>query len=121
MDLPVLKRKVEGIKPYFEVERPQCPFYGFRGMFGVLMDSKGNQCALITESYSPCQMEMREQQPDWSECPFNTEENRDKLIGTLDDIRIFPREFHPPGAKSWKGVSLMSWIKYVWDRQPLIE
>lgn len=36
-----------------------CRFYGKNGMFGMLIDQGGNQCALIIESYSPCAMEIQ--------------------------------------------------------------
>ena len=44
------------IRPY--ILRPDCAFHGFSGMSDVMKDSGGNQCALKTDSYSPCPMEM---------------------------------------------------------------
>ncbi len=120
MGLPVPQRSRE-LTPYIQRSRPHCPFYGFNGMFGVLMDSEGNQCALITNVYSPCQMEMKEQTPDWFECPFNTEGHREKLAKVLNDLRVFPKEFHPPGQASWGGVSLINWIRYINDGMPMTE
>jgi len=118
-----LKRKDKEIKPYFEVERTHCPFRGFHygGIPNVFLDSDGNQCALKIRSYSPCQMEMAGDEPNWSECYFNTEKNREKLAGILETTRVFPREFRPPKIKSWKGISLMSWIKYITDGVPIKE
>lgn len=34
-----------------------CRFYGKNGMHGRLIDSGGNECALIGHAYSPCAME----------------------------------------------------------------
>jgi len=61
-----------------------CPFYGRHlAMIGAapfaLIDQKGNQCALITTSFSPCQREIAGQTIDWRLCqrvwaiqvPFN--------------------------------------------------
>ena len=57
-----------------------CPFYGRQmysaGMFPVqqpmlLLDTKGNQCALVTISHMPCFMESgMQQEPDWKTCPL---------------------------------------------------
>ena len=100
------------LKPYFEVGRPHCPFYGFNGMFDFFTDSKENQCGLITERYSTCQMEIVEDNPNWHECPLNTEENRKKLEELAKKgAKVFPREFHPPKAKQWKGIPLKDWIE----------
>lgn len=45
-----------------------CPFYGKNGMFGRLLDSGGNQCALIVTSYAPCVMQMDGEEPDGKTC-----------------------------------------------------
>lgn len=114
MGLP-LERKDKEIRPY--VLRPDCPFYGFDSVFDALVmkDSGGNQCALKTDSYSPCQMEMIGNKPSWFECPFNTEKNRKKIEGDLEKIRVFPREFRPEKAE-WDGISLKNWMMHVIDR-----
>jgi hypothetical protein len=55
-----------------------CPFYG-RALYGthypqpnrppfILFNQHGNQCAIITGSHSPCQMEMQDKEPDWQKC-----------------------------------------------------
>lgn len=50
-----------------------CPFYGMRQARSrkalLLVDSGGNECAIVTTSYTPCQMETRGQAPDWRACP----------------------------------------------------
>lgn len=105
------------LKPYAQVERHRCPFYGFSAMHtGIMKDSGGNQCALITTSHNLyCRMEIMGDKPRWSGCVFDTKENRTKLAGSLEKIKVFPREFRPPKIKSWKGISLMSWVNYIWD------
>lgn len=55
-----------------------CPFYGcamFATGMGIagpkpflLFKTDGNQCALITNSHSPCRMEMNDETPDWKTC-----------------------------------------------------
>ena len=58
------KGKETELKPVYEKERHNCPFYGFfLGLNNALMDQNGNQCALITNSYSPCHMEIRAKTP----------------------------------------------------------
>jgi hypothetical protein len=49
-----------------------CPFYGKSGVANhVLIDTGGNQCALILESHTPCMMEViLNQEPDWETCPL---------------------------------------------------
>jgi hypothetical protein len=34
----------------------------------ILVAQGGNQCGLILDSYSPCRMEMRKEQPDFERC-----------------------------------------------------
>ena len=77
------ERKDKETRPY--VLRPDCPFYGFSVMSGgVMMDSEGNQCALETKSYHPCQMEIIRDKPNWYKCPLNTEENGKKIVENLE-------------------------------------
>lgn len=55
---------------------PDCKFYGCHAVLPMrlLIESRGNQCALITTAYAPCQMEVQGLVPDWSRCPLNTDE-----------------------------------------------
>ncbi len=99
--------------PYEEVSRTACPFYGFNGMFGMMLDSKGNQCALVTGSHSPCAMERGGEQPCWENCPSNIPENREKLENLAENMQVFPEEFHPPEAKSWGGITLKRWMEHI--------
>lgn len=102
------------LKPYTPVERTRCAFYGFSLRGKLMTDSKGNQCALKTESYDPCQMEIAGNEVRWSSgCPFNTEENRKYIEENSEKVRVFPREFRPPKAKSWDGISLKIWMDYI--------
>ena len=91
--------------------RYKCPFYGFNGMFRVFLDSSGNQCALVVDSYSPCGMEMEKQTPDWTKCPRNDGTDMARL-DTLG-IKIFPLEFRPQDQDSWQGLSFGKWYEYV--------
>ena len=52
---------------------PTCPYYGRHAVvdFKMLVSQGGNQCGLIFESYSPCRMEIRGEQPDFAACEFN--------------------------------------------------
>jgi len=109
-------RKDREIKPYNQPgRRPPCPFYGFDATFDVLVmnDSGGDQCALKTDSYSPCQMEIVGDTPNWFVCPLNTDKNRRRLERSLEKIRVFPREFRPAKARSWRGISLEIWVRHI--------
>lgn len=54
-----------------------CPFYG-RAMFTspaaqrplVLLNTHGNQCALVITSHSPCRLETQGKAVEWEECPL---------------------------------------------------
>ncbi len=57
--------------------QPNCPFYGRhlfntsliqRGTPFTLMDSRGNQCALVTGTYSPCYLELEGREVNWQDC-----------------------------------------------------
>jgi hypothetical protein len=72
--------------------RPRCPFYGFNCFGEILMDSEGNQCALMMNSISPCQMEMQDLLPDWEKCSFNIKENALAIEKMMDVCKIFPKE-----------------------------
>ena len=102
------------LEPYYKKERPPCPFYGFDGTNKrVYFGSKGNQCALITERYTLCQMEKEGDTPDWRGCPFNTQENREAISKLLDHLRIYPGEFQPPSGKGIRGITLRAWFEYL--------
>jgi hypothetical protein len=56
-----------------------CPFYGRAmyqtGLIGgprpiLLLDTRGNQCAIVTTSHTPCSMEVNGEEPDWKACPL---------------------------------------------------
>jgi hypothetical protein len=54
-----------------------CPFYG-RSMHALkmsplrilLLDSRGNQCGVITDRHAPCGMEIDGLPVDWQACPL---------------------------------------------------
>jgi hypothetical protein len=99
--------------PVFQRERKPRPFYGFAGVQGMFADSKGNQCGVIRDAIAPCQMEIREKNPDWRKCPYNTLEARRVLDNGADDVKVFPDEFMPQGVTSWGGISFRQWYEYV--------
>lgn len=109
----LLKRM--GLKPFHDKERHPCPFYGFylSPIGGALLDQEGNQCALIKGSYSPCQMEMQKQTPDWNECSYNCEKNKSNIRTISRKYRAFPKEFWPDEESSWAGIPFKRWMRYV--------
>ena len=110
---PYPRNMEEKPKPYYEKDRPPCPFYGFNGMYGGFFDTDGNQCGLITDSHAPCRMEQEGDTPDWNGCIFyNTEENRAALEKISGNIKVFPKEFAPPKS-SWRGIILETWFEYL--------
>lgn len=52
---------------------PACRYYGrshaILRMFGELVNQRGNECAVVFDSYSPCKMETLGYQPDETRCP----------------------------------------------------
>ncbi len=110
----------EELKPYFEKNRHACPFYGFHMAFegfNAMIDQSGNQCALIKDSYSPCQMEIQNLAPCWKKCSFATSDNIDLLNKIEKIVIVFPDEFRPPGAKSWRGITMKQWIEYMKNKE----
>lgn len=109
---------MEKLKPLLDKTMYQCPFYGFYTSHNAkaLIDSQGNQCALITSSYSPCQMEMRNQTPSWNECPLNSKENKSCIEEIVASFRVFPHEFKPQDSSSWEGLSFGDWQEHVMNR-----
>ena len=100
-------------QPFYTVERPPCPFYGFNGKYGILMDTGGNQCGLLTLSNTPCQMEREGDTPNLSRCTlFNTEEHK-AALGKILNVKIFPNELRRPGTKPWGGITLKKWFEYL--------
>jgi len=85
---------------------PKCPYYGFYLSRGIMVDTYGNQCALIINSYSPCQMEMNKENPDWNKCSFIGNKERIELI--LAEFMVFPR-----GVS--EGTRLEDWCKHIME------
>jgi hypothetical protein len=76
-----------------------CPFFG-KALIGgherpVLFPSHGNQCAMITSSFSPCWMTTGEERPPrWEHCPRNPEwlatsgpEAKPRFAAHLENLR----------------------------------
>jgi hypothetical protein len=103
---------------YTENQRPPCPFYGFDGRyvsrgFGF-MDVKVNCCALITNSFSPCQMESRQhKEPNWDQCPFYNSEDWEDFKKRVADVRIYPQEFWPVDTEEWEGIRFNKWLEFL--------
>ena len=111
------KEKPKPIKPFIEIQRYRCPFYGFGRIANVFMDSCGSQCALIVNSHESCKMEMNDQIPDWNQCPLNSEENKKRVEKIIKSSLIFPEEFQPYDQPSWDGLSFKEWMGYVMNEE----
>ena len=86
-------------------QRKRCPFYGFHQSPGLFMDSRGNQCALITDSYSPCRMEVVGDPVDWDECPITTEDDKATIAASVRG-KMFPEEIP-------NGISELEWFAQI--------
>ena len=82
-----------------------CPFYGHavafvNGTHPVMMDSGGNQCALMTGAHSPCRMEIGGARPNWGECIRNPENNGSAFDIVLPPVQMTREEARRrlPGA-----------------------
>lgn len=66
-----------------------CPFYGKCAFVThrAIVDSYGNQCALITERYAPCRMETAGGTPSLAACELNN-------TGRHREVELY--EYHPP-------------------------
>ena len=102
----------EKLKPVYEKQRPLCPFYGFHHFNGNFMDQKGNQCA-IAGGYTPCELDIHGFNPDLDQCPHRSEEGITSLKKVSDNLRVFPKEFWPDGAREFNGISFSQWYEYV--------
>src|SRR3989344_1587013 len=103
------------------VREIKCPFYGFHLPLmprnaNLLIDSFGNQCALIQGSYSPCKMEINGEQPSWEECTLYEEHNKKTLITQLNinGLRVFPN-----GINKNNGLSFSEWYEHRTGKAPI--
>lgn len=109
----------EADRPSEVVDRPPCPFFGFFLGPGVLLDQRGNQCALLTDHYSPCTMSIRGETPNWIRCDHDgrpeTDLDKARLIRKLkqNDFKVCAREFWPKGQQSWEGLPFEQWFEHV--------
>ena len=96
--------------------RPQCPFYGFVGMAGAMIDNRGNACALA-RAHMPCAMEREGRTPCWDECAqWNNRERRQDVGVFLSRAQAFPDELMRDRANGWQGVSGPDWFRRVMGR-----
>jgi len=89
----------------------RCPFYGFSSPspeFPALMDSAGNQCALVADSLSPCQMEKSGQTPNWEECPIKQQQGA-KILELMQKVRVYPSDSHPQAICPKGGIPFGEW------------
>ena len=92
----------------------KCPFYGFFLSLDdkIMINSKGNQCALKTQSYSPCIMQIDDQEIDWSKCVYNSDKDFEKVENGKEvsklEIKVYPLE---DGQTTLKGISFRDWAK----------
>lgn len=107
------------LKSVFERPRHKCPFYGFHTSLthAAILDQDGNQCGFITQTYTPCPMEIHGKIPDWNQYDLNVlqKEKAEKAIANLvrEKFRVYPKEFFPDKGKTWKGLSFKQWLDYV--------
>lgn len=107
-------------------ERERCPFYGFSGEcaamgFKTFTETRGNQCALLADSHSPCQMGYKGQTVDWDKCSLNDEERRGQLELMMDQFSVCPEELWPKGKASWDGIPLRVWLVYVMSQKEKVK
>ncbi len=102
-----------------EPEHPKCPFYGF-GLFsspsgtdGILMNTQGNQCAVVVSSLHPCDMEMSGLKPDWHSCPVNAKCG-ESILERMKSFRVIPPDYGSPQGL-YVGISFESWKQIVLD------
>jgi hypothetical protein len=96
--------------------RPQCPFYGFVGMAGAMIDNRGNACALA-RAHMPCAMEREGRTPCWDECArWNNKERMHDVGAFLSRAQAFPDELMRDRANGWQGLSGPDWFRRVMGR-----
>jgi hypothetical protein len=63
-------------RPFIVRAQKACHFYGrHMASVGVMVESGGNECALITSSFAPCSMELNHAEPRWELCLRNPDNN----------------------------------------------
>jgi len=100
-------------------KRARCPFYSFSlhdlGEQVIMMDSRGNQCALKTLVYAPCHMKINGVSPDWEECCYNNESKRKEIVRMMSrNMRVFPS-----GKGGKYGYSMQDWVRHILDNVAL--
>jgi hypothetical protein len=101
------------MKPFYERERPPCPFYSFSYQGIIFMDSEGNQCGMNQKTIGPCYMELQGQKPSWTKCSLNRGPFGEKDLKAAEKIKVFPKEFYPPNLNGWGGISMRDWLEHI--------
>lgn len=99
-----------------DTPRSRCPFYGFHAAMGCFMDTEGNGCGIVIDSFSPCRMEREGKLPDWGACPFTVDGVKD--LSGLSKLQIFPREFRPANKNEWEGIPFRIWEQHIMANSP---
>jgi len=76
-----------------------CHFYGKSHvalMAGRFMGQGGNECALISDRFAPCQMEINGQEPRWMQCALNPIINSPWWPRKTDQAQTADRPQLPP-------------------------
>jgi hypothetical protein len=63
-----------------------CPFYGYHAIpdMRLLAGSRGNQCAMVLDAFSPCRMEVHDgKKPDWETCAHWNKPESGSLAASL--------------------------------------
>ncbi|MDO8556976.1 MAG: hypothetical protein Q7R98_00745 [Candidatus Jorgensenbacteria bacterium] len=107
----------EELKPFREKKRYRCPFRGFFQYDPILIeDQKGNSCPLLRGTLTLCEMEVRQEVPDWDKCKIASKEGKAMLIKeAITRLIVFPYEFCPDGD-AWDGISFERWLKYILEK-----
>lgn len=97
--------------PYYtRQEEPDCAFFGFKAVGNYMVESGGKLCALA-EPPGLCQGGIMGNPSSWLVCPLNTRINRSLIEMNSEKIKVFPKEFYPPDARFWEGITLKKWLE----------
>ena len=119
LGINLFRKKIEKLPSPYVLLRKPCPFYGFHKAMNLLIDSKGNQCALIPSSDNSCRMEVYAKMiPNWNLCSFDTLPVQMELEKIADSTLVFPREEIPFEKIPGIDLTLRDWMKYVMNSTP---
>ncbi len=100
------------LSSYTPQEKSDCPFHGFKVVAGSMVEIGGNRCAL-KEPGNLCQKDIMGNLSSWVGCSLNTKITKSIIEINSEKIKVFSKEFFPPEAESWKGISLGVWMEYI--------